>query len=110
MSPARIAITPGEPAGIGPDVCLQICQQAWPCELIFIADPDLLQRRAEKLGLSIDIQLADLSQASHEHIPGKMLVSALPRSALPSTRYRPRTKKHYQRGWYRLFGAYRVFC
>jgi len=74
MSPARIAITPGEPAGIGPDVCLQICQQAWPCELIFIADPDLLLRRAEKLGLSIDIQEVDLSQASHKHIPGKMLV------------------------------------
>jgi len=70
----RIAITPGEPAGIGPDICLQICQQHWPCEIIFIADPDLLRRRAKQLGLSVDIQIADLKQPSHKQLPGKMLV------------------------------------
>ena len=70
----RIVITPGEPAGIGPDICLQICQKPWPCELIFVADPNLLARRATKLNLSIDIQQADLRQASSAHKPGTMNV------------------------------------
>ncbi len=70
----RIAITPGEPAGIGPDICLQICLQSWPCELIFVADPTLLRRRAKQLGITLDIQIADLTQPSCEHQAGKMLV------------------------------------
>jgi len=70
----RIAITPGEPSGIGPDICLQICQKHWPCEIIFVADPGLLRRRAEQLSLSIDIQIADLEQPSQKQLPGKMLV------------------------------------
>jgi len=62
MSIYRIAITPGEPAGIGPDICLQICSQNWPCEFVFIADPELLKRRADKLGLEIHIKIADFTQ------------------------------------------------
>ena len=30
MSCRRLAVTPGEPAGIGPDLVLQIAQQDWP--------------------------------------------------------------------------------
>ncbi len=70
----KIAITPGEPAGIGPDICLQICNQDWPCELIFIADPDLLQRRADQLGLNIDIQIADPNHAAITQTAGTLKV------------------------------------
>ena len=70
----RIAITPGEPAGIGPDISLQICHKSWPCELIFIADIELLQRRAAALNLSIDIKLADLSKPASPHTAGTMNV------------------------------------
>ncbi|MDP3519644.1 MAG: 4-hydroxythreonine-4-phosphate dehydrogenase PdxA [Hydrogenophaga sp.] len=53
----RIAITPGEPAGIGPDICIQLAQHADPdSERIVIADPDLLQQRAAQLGLSLTLQ------------------------------------------------------
>lgn len=50
-----IAITPGEPAGIGPDLIIQLVQQAqlWP--LVIIADPDLLTARAAQLGLPLTI-------------------------------------------------------
>jgi len=51
----RIALTPGEPAGIGPDLCIQLAQQVLPCQLIAIASPDLLEKRAKQLGLSIRI-------------------------------------------------------
>jgi 4-hydroxythreonine-4-phosphate dehydrogenase len=46
----RIALTPGEPAGIGPDLCIQLAQQDLPCQLIVIASPDLLKQRAKQLG------------------------------------------------------------
>ena len=32
----RIAITPGEPAGIGPDIVISIAQRDWPVEMVVI--------------------------------------------------------------------------
>jgi 4-hydroxythreonine-4-phosphate dehydrogenase len=55
----RIAFTPGEPAGIGPDLCVQLAQQGQDIELVAICDPDLLQSRAQQLGLPLDIRLFD---------------------------------------------------
>jgi len=54
---ALLAVTPGEPAGIGPDLCLQYFNQqgAESDSLIIIADPDLISRRAQQLGLSIPV-------------------------------------------------------
>ena len=48
---APLAITTGEPAGIGPDICLALAQQG--CDHILLADKVLLQQRAEILGLNI---------------------------------------------------------
>ena len=42
----RIALTPGEPAGIGPDLCLLQELLADDVELVVIADPELLRERA----------------------------------------------------------------
>jgi 4-hydroxythreonine-4-phosphate dehydrogenase len=51
----RIAITPGEPAGIGPELILRYCQelQALPCELIVFADGHLMRQTAQALNLPI---------------------------------------------------------
>ncbi|HAI70037.1 MAG TPA: 4-hydroxythreonine-4-phosphate dehydrogenase PdxA [Gammaproteobacteria bacterium] len=57
----RIAITPGEPAGVGPDIVLQLAQQALPAHLIVLADPALLKQRATALGLSVQLHLLSLS-------------------------------------------------
>lgn len=56
MTTKRIAITPGEPAGIGPDLVIQLAQQAWPAELVVCADPELLSARAKKLGLPLQLK------------------------------------------------------
>lgn len=45
-----IAFTPGEPAGIGPDLCVQLAQSGWPGDLLALADPDVLRARAQALG------------------------------------------------------------
>ncbi len=53
--PLRIAITAGEPAGIGPDLCIQLAQQANTSELIVVADPLLLAQRARQLNLPLKL-------------------------------------------------------
>jgi 4-hydroxythreonine-4-phosphate dehydrogenase len=57
-----IAITSGEPAGIGPDICLQLASRKWPAQLVVLGDRDLLSDRARVLGL-------DISAISIQHIP-----------------------------------------
>ena len=55
----RIALTPGEPAGIGPDLCIQLAQQNFPCQIIVIGSPQLLKERAAQLDLPIQIKEFD---------------------------------------------------
>ncbi len=50
-----LAITAGEPAGIGPDLCVQMAQQNHSCEMVVIADAKLLAARAQQLDLSLEI-------------------------------------------------------
>jgi 4-hydroxythreonine-4-phosphate dehydrogenase len=52
----RFVITSGEPAGIGPDLVLQLAQRDWPMELVVLADQTLLTQRANMLGLNISFK------------------------------------------------------
>ncbi|EHC46468.1 4-hydroxythreonine-4-phosphate dehydrogenase [Salmonella enterica subsp. enterica serovar Alachua str. R6-377] len=54
-SAQRVVITPGEPAGIGPDLVVQLAQRAWPIELVVCADGALLTERAAMLGLPLSL-------------------------------------------------------
>ncbi|MDQ7987592.1 4-hydroxythreonine-4-phosphate dehydrogenase PdxA [Pseudomonas sp. G34] len=51
----RFALTPGEPAGIGPDLCLLLARQQQAHALVCIASRALLQARAAQLGLAISL-------------------------------------------------------
>lgn len=51
----RVVITPGEPAGIGPDLVVQLAQRDWPVELVVCADAGLLRDRAAMLGLPLSL-------------------------------------------------------
>ena len=53
--PPRIIISTGEPAGIGPDITIQIAQKYIPADIVAIGDPDLLQNRASRLGLPLSL-------------------------------------------------------
>ncbi len=55
MKPHRVVITPGEPAGIGPDLVVQLAQQSWPVELVVCADAAMLEARATLLGLPLTL-------------------------------------------------------
>lgn len=74
ISPKRILVTPGEPAGVGPDVTIKLAQQAKPAELIAIADPDLLQERAKQLGLPLQLIECDLTSSPTLHQAGTLKI------------------------------------
>lgn len=58
----RIAVTCGEPSGIGPDLCIQLIQQQHG-ELLFIGDPDVLVNRARQLDLPLSLHLLDAADS-----------------------------------------------
>jgi 4-hydroxythreonine-4-phosphate dehydrogenase len=47
-----IAVTSGEPAGIGPDICLRLAERKWPARLVVLGDRELFAERARVLGLN----------------------------------------------------------
>jgi 4-hydroxythreonine-4-phosphate dehydrogenase len=59
----RIAITAGEPAGIGADLCILLAYQPLNAEVVIIADANMLQVRAK--ALNSDIQIQKYSAKSH---------------------------------------------
>ncbi|RIA21519.1 4-hydroxythreonine-4-phosphate dehydrogenase [Ectopseudomonas oleovorans] len=63
MSAHRLfALTPGEPAGIGPDLCLLLAREKQPEALVAIASRQLLAERAIQLGLDIELLSAEPGQ------------------------------------------------
>ncbi|TXH92133.1 MAG: 4-hydroxythreonine-4-phosphate dehydrogenase PdxA [Pseudomonas sp.] len=54
-TPCLFALTPGEPAGIGPDLCLLLAREAQPAALVAVASRELLAGRAAQLGLDITL-------------------------------------------------------
>lgn len=71
----KIAITPGEPAGIGPDLLIQVAQRSHPAALIAFADPDLLRDRAQQLQLPLTLQEWDMALPPRKQEASTLLVS-----------------------------------
>ena len=75
-----IALTSGEPAGIGPDLCVLLAQDARAFDLLVLADLSLLQQRAAQRGLPIELE----NYASGQPVArtaGKLSVLHLPLNA-----------------------------
>ncbi len=70
----RIALTAGEPAGIGPDLCVQIAQQGFPFQLVAIANPELLIQRAKQLDLPLRITIFDSAAPASSHKAGNLTI------------------------------------
>jgi 4-hydroxythreonine-4-phosphate dehydrogenase len=62
---ATLVITSGEPAGIGPDICLALAQHAFPARIVILGDRTLLTARAAQLGLHTSV----LAALEIEHVP-----------------------------------------
>ncbi len=71
----RLALVAGEPAGVGPELCVRLAQREWGCDLVAIADPATLTQAAQALSLPLELipagavrapgQLPLLAQSQH---------------------------------------------
>ena len=70
-----IAVTAGEPAGIGPDILLMAAMQPQPTPLLAIADRELLATRARVLNLDINLVDAPVTGTAARPLPPHTLAS-----------------------------------
>ncbi len=77
MKQPTIAITTGEPAGIGPDICVLAAQQARQANWVFIGDKNLLSARAKARSLPLTIH-AFPSKHSDQALAGNITVLHVP--------------------------------
>ncbi|WP_159064904.1 4-hydroxythreonine-4-phosphate dehydrogenase PdxA [Thaumasiovibrio subtropicus] len=74
----RLVITPGEPAGIGPDLVLALLQEAWPHQLVIAASAAMLEQRAIELGLPLTIKEYRADESPQPNQPGVAIVDDIP--------------------------------
>jgi len=81
MSLARLAVTLGEPAGIGPDLLIQLANSKnWDrslAELVLIADPQLLRDRAQQLSLPLTLSSFDAALPPTPNQLGELCVQPI---------------------------------
>ncbi|MDP1540940.1 MAG: 4-hydroxythreonine-4-phosphate dehydrogenase PdxA [Moraxellaceae bacterium] len=70
----RLALTAGEPAGIGPELLVQIAQLDWPAQLIAVTNPALLQAYAQRLNLPLTLLPWSPAQAVTRHQAGSLYI------------------------------------
>ncbi|MEZ9330724.1 4-hydroxythreonine-4-phosphate dehydrogenase PdxA [Vibrio breoganii] len=78
MSCNRVIITAGEPAGIGPDLVLSLVDSDYPHQLVVCADKNMLQQRAQHLGIDVDLLDYDAKQAPSPQRKGTLTVEHIP--------------------------------
>ena len=74
----RIIVTSGEPAGIGPDICVMLAQTDWRAALVVAGDVSLLAQTAAALGQPLRILDYEPSQPAAAHRGGTMTVLHVP--------------------------------
>lgn len=73
-------VTSGEPAGIGPDICLSLAERIDERPLVVLADIEMLQQRANLLGLNVEL-IAYQGQAASS-LQGQLFVEHVPLAKL----------------------------
>jgi len=58
-----LVISAGEPAGIGPDLCLELLREPRDRPLIIVADPEQMQRRATLMSLDVNFSIYEPGKA-----------------------------------------------
>lgn len=71
---SKIVISSGEPSGIGPDITLMAAQHEFKSAIAVCGCPQVLQSRAEKLGIKVKIEVLSDGQHVSAHKPGQLFV------------------------------------
>ena len=72
--PPVLALTPGEPAGIGPDLCLQTVTSISKARLVIFADPGLLAERCQLIGIKPEINQLSVEDIHTKYVSGAVNV------------------------------------
>ena len=78
----KLAVTPGDPAGIGLDILVKVAQYSQQHELVAFCNPELLAKRADLLGLPLRLMEHDPSRPAKRHSPGVVSVAGIPCDAV----------------------------
>jgi 4-hydroxythreonine-4-phosphate dehydrogenase len=83
----RIALTLGEPAGVGPELVARIAQREWTAELVAVGDAPLLRARAATLDLPLELEALDADREPQPHRAGTLKLIEVPLAvpAVPGT-------------------------
>lgn len=76
-----IAITAGEPAGIGPDLCVALARRRVPARIVVVADRGLLEGRARRLKSSLRTEDFSGREATGGRRAGELAVCHVPLAA-----------------------------
>ncbi len=74
----RLAVTPGEPAGVGPELLVKLAQSASAHELVAYADPELLLSRANRLRLPLELRSLDPGRDPQPLRGGELAIMPVP--------------------------------
>ena len=80
MASVRLALVPGEPAGVGPELCVRLAQQPRDYHLTVFADPRSLEAAAD--ALSLPLSLVDPDRAASA--PGEIALVEIPNAIVPA--------------------------
>lgn len=79
--PPRVVLTSGEPAGIGPDLCVMLAQLDWPANLVVAADARLLEATAAALRLPLVLERYEPAAPRRAQRAGSLSVLDVPLGA-----------------------------
>ncbi|WND79297.1 4-hydroxythreonine-4-phosphate dehydrogenase PdxA [Lysobacter capsici] len=80
MTPPRLALVPGEPAGVGPELCVRLLQRPRDYDLVGFADPRSLRAAADALGLPLTLLPPDRPSRA----PGELALVEIPNPVHPA--------------------------
>lgn len=77
----RLAVTAGEPAGIGPELLIRLAATPLAANFVAVTDRELLQRAAERCGMSVEL-IDDDGTSTARRVPGQLRVRHVPLAAV----------------------------
>ena len=79
MTPVRLALVPGEPAGVGPELCVRLAQRSRDYSLTAFADARTLHAAAQ--ALSLPLRLLGPDEPATQ--PGELALIDVPNAVVP---------------------------
>src|SRR3546814_2166288 len=97
----RLALVPGEPAGVGPELCTRAMHRPHDADIVVFGDRDALSQAADRIGLPVSFADADAAEVP----AGTIRIIDIPNAA-PATR----SEEHTSELQSLMRISYAVFC